>query len=121
MNAITGGKQSNKPQSGLGGLASSFLGGQNHGSGSHGNTGQGTNSGGSGIAGQLLGSFLGGSTPHNQQAQASSGQFTGSSTGSQGHQQGQHSGIMGMASSFLGGHHGSSVRACLSRSTALVL
>lgn len=86
----------NKPQnqSGLGGFASSLLGGQ----GSHGGNGQG---GSGGLAGQLVGGLLGGK-PHNQQSgQGQSG----------GHGQG---GLMGMASGFLGGHHGSGVRPVLS-------
>ena len=91
MNAM-GGKQ-HKPQSqtGLGGFASSLLGGQ----GSHGSSGH---SGSGGLAGQLVGGLLGGGKPHNQQ------------TAGQG-QSGSHSqgGLMGMASGFLGGHHGSSV------------
>lgn len=98
MNAA-GGKQ-NKPQnqSGLGGLASSFLGGQgSHGGGGGGGHGHG-NSGG-GLASQFVGSLLGGgSKPHDQQPSHQS---------SGGHGQG---GLMGLASGFLGGHHGASVR-----------
>ena len=92
MNAA-GGKQ-NKPQNqtGLGGLASSFLGGQ----GSHGGGGGGHGNGGGGLAGQLVGSFLGGGKPQEQQH---------SNQGSGGHGQG---GLMGLASGFLG-HHGASV------------
>jgi len=88
----------NKPQnqSGLGGFASSLLGGQ----GSHGGNGQG---GSGGLAGQLVGGLLGGK-PHNQQ----SGQGQGQSGA---HGQG---GLMGMASGFLGGRHGSGVRPVLS-------
>lgn len=99
MNAV-GGKQ-NKPQnqSGLGGLASSFLGGQ----GSHGGGGHG--SGGGGLAGQLVGSFLGGGKPHDQQPSSQGSGGHGGSSG--GHGQG---GLMGLASGFLGGHHGTSVR-----------
>lgn len=107
MNAVTGGKQS-KPQkqSGLGGIASSLLGGQgSHGSGGH----QG---GGGGLAGQLVGSLLGGGKPHNQdhssQHSGGSGGYSGSGGASSGtHDQG---GLLGMASGFLGGHHSSSVR-----------
>lgn len=89
-----GGKQ-HKPQnqSGLGGLASSFLGGQgSHGGGSHGSSG-------GGLTGQLVGSLLGGGKPSGGQAGSSSG----------GHGQG---GLMGLASGFLGGHHAPSV--CMS-------
>ena len=109
MNAVTGGKQHNKPQSGLGGLASSFLGGQSHGSGGQGGTAHGGSAGG-GIAGQLIGSFLGGNNkPQNQQNQNTSSGYNASPAGTHGHQQGQQGGLMGMASSFLGGHHGSPV------------
>ena len=103
LNAVMGGKQNNKPSSGLGGLASSFLGGQ----GSHtGNTGGSSGSGG--LAGQLVGSLLGGGKPHNQQQSShSSGSFGSSGTSSSAQHQG--GGLMGMASNFLGGHHGSSV------------
>ena len=100
MNAVTGGKQS-KPQkqSGLGGLASSLLGG----SSSHGSSGQGSG----GLAGQLVGSLLGGGKPPKQHQSghqpSSTGEYLGSSAG-----HGQ-SGLMGMASSFLGGQHGASV------------
>lgn len=97
LNAVTGGKQ-NKPQkqSGIGGLASSLLGGQ----GSHGGGHQG---GGGGIAGQLMGSLLGGGKPHNQ---SQSSQQPG---GPGGHG-GSTSGLTGIASGFVGGHHGSAVR-----------
>ncbi|MCJ1474965.1 hypothetical protein MMC13_003625 [Lambiella insularis] len=101
MNAIMGGKQQNKPQSGLGGLASSFLGGQS----SHNTTsGSGSAGGGGGLAGQLMGSLLGGSKPQKPQSGSSSGAGDigvpgGSSSGS--HQQG---GLMSLASGFLGGH-----------------
>ena len=102
MNAITGGKNKPQNQSGLGGLASSFLGGQSsqgsgHGSGSNGGSGGG-GSGGSfgGLAGQLVGSFLdsGKPTPAQQQQQAQQ-------TSSGGH----HGGFLG----FLGGHSSVSV------------
>lgn len=92
MNAVTGGKQKPQNQSGLGGLASSFLGGQ----GSHASGGSG---GSGGLTGQLLGSLLGGGKPHNQQQSQQSGSHGIPSSG--GPQQG---GLMG----FLGGH-GSSV------------
>lgn len=99
INAVTGGKQ-HKPQkqSGIGGLASSFLGSQ----GSHGSGGSG---GGGGLAGQLVGSLLGGGKPPKNQAGQQSG-GVGGHGGASGHGQG---GLMGMASSFLGGQHGSSV------------
>lgn len=96
VNAATGGKHNKtQKQSGLGGLASSLLGGQgSHGSGGH--------SGGSGgIAGQLVGSLLGGGKPQHSGAGGGHG---GSSSGAS-HQ----GGLMGMASSFLGGHQSSSV------------
>ncbi|MCJ1254860.1 hypothetical protein MMC24_002676 [Lignoscripta atroalba] len=105
---LMGKKPGNKPQSssGLGGIASSLLGGGSHGGGSHG----GGSHGGGGIAGQLVGSLLGGGKPQNQQhtSQPSSGSggfggFGGSSSGTQ-----QHGGLMNMASGLLGGHHGSS-------------
>lgn len=103
MNALTGGKHKPQKQSGLGGLASSFLGGQ----GSHGGGGSGTGShggGGSsggfgGLAGQLVGSFVGGGKPNKPEQHQQSSQHSSSG--------GQHGGLMG----FLGGHHGSSVRA----------
>ena len=99
MNAITGGKHNNKPQSGLGGLASSFLGGQS----SHGGGSGGHNGGSGGLTGKLVGSLLGGGKPHSNAPPGGSG-VQGSS--SSGHSQG---GLMGMASGLLGGH-GSSVR-----------
>ena len=96
LNAATGGKHKPQKQSGLGGLASSFLGGQgSHGSGGH-------SGGGGGIAGQLVGSLLGGGKP---QHSSTSGGHAGSSSGTS-HQ----GGLVGMASSFLGGHQGPSVR-----------
>jgi hypothetical protein len=101
VNAAGGGKHKPQKQSGLTGLASSLLGGQgSHGSGSH--------SGGGGIAGQLVGSLLGGGKPHGHQ---SSGQHSGSSGAHGGSSSGGHGqgGLMGMASSFLGGHQSSSV------------
>ncbi|KAL9585177.1 MAG: hypothetical protein Q9203_004367, partial [Teloschistes exilis] len=97
-NAISGKHGKPQNQSGLGGLASSFLGSQ----GSHGSSGHGS-SGGGGLAGQLIGGLLGGGKPHNQQQPQSSQHSTsggyGSSSGS--HQQG------GLGS-FFGGHHGQS-------------
>lgn len=102
MNAISGGKHNNhQNQSGLGGLASSLLGGGS----SHGGSGHGGNGG---LAGQLVSSFLGGNKPHNSQQQQQSGQHSGGYGGSTGsaHQQG---GLMGMASGFLGGQGSSSV------------
>ncbi|MCJ1470893.1 hypothetical protein MMC07_009541 [Pseudocyphellaria aurata] len=99
INAVTGKQSKPQKQSGLGGLASSFLGGQ----GSHGSSGQG----GGGLAGQFVGSLLGGgkpSKPHQSDHQSSSsGGYGGSSAG-----HGQ-SGLMGIASSLLGGQHGASV------------
>ena len=92
MNAITGGKHKPQNQSGLGGIASSFLGGQ----GSQSGSGSG---GSSGLTGQLLGSLLGGSKPHNQQPSQQSGSHGIPSSGGQ-----QQGGLMG----FFGGH-GSSV------------
>lgn len=103
LNAVTGGKQ-NKPQkqSGIGGIASSLLGGQ----GSHGGGGH---QGGGGIAGQLMGSLLGGGKPHNQnqssQQPGGSGGHGGSTSGAH-----DHGGLTGIASGFLGSHHGSAVR-----------
>lgn len=97
MNAVSGKQNKPQNQSGLGGLASSFLGGQ----GSHGGGGGGHGNGGGGLAGQLVGSFLGGSKPHDQQSAGHGGSSSG------GHGQG---GLMGLASGFLGGHHGASVR-----------
>lgn len=92
MNAITGGKHKPQNQSPLGGLASSLLGGQHGGQTSH-----SSNSSGSigGLAGQLMGSFLdSGGKPQQQQQQPPS----------------QQSGGGGGFMSFLGGHHGSSVK-----------
>lgn len=97
-----GGKKPNKQnQSGLGGLASSFLGGgqgsHGGGSGGHGGsgggTGGGTGGGFGGLAGQLAGSLLAGGKPNKPQQQQSGGGHGGGG------------GLMG----FLGGHHGSSV------------
>ena len=93
MNAITGGKHKPQNQSGFGGLASSFLGGQ----GSHSDSGSG---GSGGLTAQLIGSLLGGGKPHNQQQSQQSGSYGTPSLGSQ-----QQEGLMG----FFGGHHGSSV------------
>ncbi|KAL8690423.1 MAG: hypothetical protein Q9218_004123 [Villophora microphyllina] len=95
-NAMGGKHGKPQNQSGLGGLASSFLGGQ----GSHGSSGHGGSGGG--LAGQLIGGLLGGGKPHNQQQPQPSQHSTtpggyGSSSG--GHQQG------GLGS-FFGGHHG---------------
>lgn len=92
VNAATGGKHKPQKQSGLGGLASSLLGGGgSHGSGGH--------SGGSGgIAGQLVGSLLGGGKPQHSGAGGGHG---GSSSGAS-----QQGGLLGMASSFLGGNQG---------------
>ena len=100
MNALSGGKQKPHNQSGFGGLASSFLGGQgSHGGGGSGSHGGGNSGGGfGGLAGQLVGSLLDGGKPNKPQEQQYSGH---QSSGG-----GQQSGFM----SFLGGHHGSSVR-----------
>lgn len=99
--AISGKPNKNHNQSGLGGLASSLLGGQSHGSSSHGGGG----GRGGGLAGQLIGGMLGGGKPHNQQ-QPQSSSHSGSTAG-----YGQHSGghQQGGLGSFFGGHHGSSV------------
>ena len=96
MSALTGGKKPQN-QSGLGSLASSFLGG----SGSHGGS---SSSGGGGLghmAGQLVGSLFSDGKPNNQQQQQqSSHQASGHGGSSSG---GQGGGLMG----YLGGHHGS--------------
>jgi len=92
MNALL---NSNKPHgqgqqsqnSGLGGLAQSFLGGSHNNSSGHAG---GSSSGAGGLVGQLAGSLLGGSKPHNQQQQQQSS--------------GSHSGG-GMLGNFLGGHN----------------
>ena len=55
------------------------------------------------MAGQLAGSLLSGGKPNQQQQQGSG--YGGSSGG--GYQ--QSGGLMGMASGFLGGHHGQQV------------
>ena len=132
MNAVMGGKH-NKPPSGLGGLASSFLGGQsshNNNSGGNSNSGNGglgrlassflggqsshnNNSGGSssngggggGLTGQLMGSLLGGGKP--QQPQSSTPSNSTGATGGPGNSTAsshQSGGLMGMASGFLGNH-----------------
>ena len=106
MNAVSGKQNKPQNQSGLGGLASSFLGSQ----GSHGGGGHGSGGSGGGLAGQLVGSFLGGGKPHDQQASSQGSGGHGGSSG--GHGQG---GLMGLASGFLGGHHGTSVRLIVSR------
>jgi len=115
---------SNKPQqqqhqSGLGGLAAQFLGGNSH-SGQTQN--QSHNSGGAaGLVGKLAGNFLGGGNkPQGQQSNSSSGhnsalgglggllggqQSNGSHNNAGGHSQG---GAMGALGGLLGGH-GSSV------------
>lgn len=103
INAITGGKIKPQNQSGLGSLASSFLGGQN----SHSGGGSSGGGGGSGIGGSL-GHLVGGlfaDKPNNQQQQSHSNQQSSGygGSGSAGAQQG--GGMMG----FLGSHHGSSV------------
>ncbi|KAI4146371.1 MAG: hypothetical protein L6R39_003477, partial [Caloplaca ligustica] len=100
-NAIPG--KHNKPhqsQSGLGGLATSLLGGQgSHGGGAHGGGGHG---GGGGLAGQLIGGILGGGKPHSQQHAQHSSASGGYGNPAGGHQPG------GLGS-FFGGHHGTSV------------
>ena len=94
MNAITGGKHKPQNQSPLLGLASSLLGGQHGGQSSHSSGGSGSIGG---MAGQLVGSFFdSGGKPQQQQQQ-------------QQQTAGQHS--SGGFMNFLGGHHGSSVRA----------
>ncbi|OBW64418.1 MAG: Uncharacterized protein AUREO_055190 [Aureobasidium pullulans] len=87
---------SNKPQqqqhsSGLGGLASQFLGGGSHSNSGH-NQNQSHNSGGAaGLVGKLAGNFLGGQNkPHGQQQ--------GSSTGNS-----SHNSALGGLGSLLGG------------------
>ena len=94
MNSVLSGKQSNSSGGGIGGLASSFLGGS---SSSHGGSpGHGSSSG----LGVMAQSLLGGSSSFHS---GSSGQH-GSSSG----------GLGGMAQSFLGGsssHGGSSGQA----------
>lgn len=99
INAITGGKVKPQSQSGLGGLASSFLGGQS----SHG--GGGSSGGGiGGPIGHLVGSLFA-DKPNNQNQQSNSSHQSGGYGGSTS-AGGQHGGgMMG----FLGGHHGSSV------------
>lgn len=99
MNAITGGKHKPQNQSGLGGLATSLLGGGSN-KPSQGSSGSG---GLGGIAGQLVGSMF--AEKPNAQVQQPGG-HSGSSSGGQ-QSSGQHSG--GGLMSFLGGH-GSSVR-----------
>ena len=104
LNAITGGKIKPQNQSGLGSLASSFLGGQSsHGGGSS-SSGGGGGGGIGGPLGHLVGSLFA-DKPNNQNQQSHSSQQPGGYGGSAsavGHQGG---GMMG----FLGGHHGSSV------------
>ena len=99
INAITGGKVKPQNQSGLGSLASSFLGGQsNHGGG-------GSSGGGiGGPIGHLVGSLFA-DKPNSQNQQSHANQQSGGygGSGSTGGQQG--GGMMG----FLGSHHGSSV------------
>lgn len=99
MNALTGGKKPQN-QSGLGGLASSFLGG----SGSHGGS---SSSGGGGLghmAGQLVGSLFSDGKPNNQQQQQQQQQSSHQASGHGGSSSGgQGGGLMG----YLGGHHGS--------------
>ncbi|KAL8867238.1 MAG: hypothetical protein Q9174_005792, partial [Haloplaca sp. 1 TL-2023] len=102
-NAVSGKHGKPQNQSGLGGLASSFLGGQgSHGSGGHGGGGSG------GLAGQLIGGLLGGGKPHHQ-PQSSAGQHSGTSGGSGGYgsSSGGHGHGAGLGS-FFGGQHGSS-------------
>ena len=113
INAISGGKQNHKPQnqSGLGGLASSFLGGGGGHSGGGGGGGQ-SNSSFGGTAGHLIGSFL--DKPHGNSQQNSGGGgggYGGSSSG--GHSSSGGGG--GFLGGILGGHHGSSVSLPISR------
>lgn len=109
VNAISGGKQNHKPQnqSGLGGLASSFLGGGGGHSGGGGGGGGGGHSSSSfgGTAGHLIGSFLDKPHANSQQNSGGGGGYSGSSSGSGGHS----SGGGGFLGGILGGHHGSSV------------
>ncbi|KAK8191211.1 hypothetical protein IWZ00DRAFT_271937 [Phyllosticta capitalensis] len=90
---LLAGQQHGKQSSGIGGLASSFLGGS-HGS-SHGQSSSGHSSGAGGLVGSLASGLLGGSKPHGQQ------QSHGSSSGS--HQ----SGLGGVLGGILGGNHNS--------------
>ena len=103
MNAITGGKVKPQNQSGLGGLANSFLSGSSsHGGGSSNSAGGGTGGIG-GPIGSLVGSLFA-DKPNNQQQQSQAHQQPSSQGGTSstgGHQGG---GLMG----FLGGNHGAS-------------
>ena len=92
-NLLLGKSSNHGNQSGIGGLAASFLGG-GQGSQSQSSTSHGSG----GLVGQLAGSLLGGgdSKPYGQ-----SGQSSGSGSS---HQQ---SGLTGLAAGMLGGHHGS--------------
>ena len=103
INAITGGKIKPQNQSGLGSLASSFLGGQSSHSGGS-SSGGGGGGGIGGPIGHLVGSLFA-DKPNNQDQQSHSSQQSsgyGGSASAGGHQGG---GMMG----FFGGHHGSSV------------
>ncbi|KAF2084399.1 hypothetical protein K490DRAFT_75916 [Saccharata proteae CBS 121410] len=91
-------KQSGHNQSGLGGIASSFLGGGSHG----GSQSQASGHSSSGLVGQLASGLLGSGKPHGQQQQQQQQQAHG--TGSSSHQQ---SGLGGMLGGMLGGSHGS--------------
>jgi len=104
MNAITGGKHKPQNQSGLGGLASSFLGGGHGKPTSQGSSGQG---GIGGLTGRLVGSLSAekpNAQPQQQHSTPQSSGYGGSSSGGQ--QSG--GGLMG----FFGGNHGSSVSLC---------
>ncbi|KAK8161430.1 hypothetical protein IWX90DRAFT_267847 [Phyllosticta citrichinensis] len=92
---LLAGQQHGKQSSGIGGLASSFLGGGSHGS-SHAQSSSSHNSGTGGLVGQLASGLLGGSKPHAQQ------QSHGNSTSS--HQ----SGLSGVLGGILGSSHSSS-------------
>ena len=108
MNALL---NSNKPHgqgqqsqnSGLGGLAQSFLGGSHNNSSGHAG---GSSSGAGGLVGQLAGSLLGGSKPHNQQQQQQQ-QSSGSHSGG------------GMLGNFLGGHNSVSASVLYPRFTLM--
>jgi len=82
---------SNKPQqsssSGLGGIASSLLGG------SHSNSHSGGNSGSSSLVGSLAGSLLGGNKPYNQPQQQQQSSSNHSSSGMLGSLFGGHSSV----------------------------
>ena len=100
MNALMGGKNNQKPQSGLESIAGSFL----HGPQQTGSNQNSNSAGGGGLAGQLIGQFLGGK-PHDQSQQGSSSGYQGSSSTPNN----QHSsGFSAAASALFGSNHASS-------------